>query len=222
MGVLEPIASTFEGDDLGVVEEPIEDGGGAWHIADELAPIFERSVTGHDGASGLVASHDDLEEVFSAVLGELLHAHVVDDEEIGSEVAGERGIVVFDGFFVEEVADDVEDGSVEHGSALLDGGVADGLGDVGFAGSWWSHEEDVTGIVEELAGGEFEEVSSWDAGVEVPVELIDGLQVSELRELGATVELAVVTNSELVVEDEFKELEVAQPAGLSFLESDVE
>jgi hypothetical protein len=222
MGVLEPIASSFEGDDLGVVEEPVEDGGGAWHVADELAPIFEWSVACHDGASGLVAPHDDLEEVFPAVLGELLHAHVIDDEEIGSEVAGERGVVVFDRFFVEEVADDIEDGSVEHGSALLDGGVADGLGDVGLAGSWWSHEENVACVVEELAGGEFEEVSSWDAGVEVPVELIDGLQVSELRKLGTSFKLAVIANSELVLEDKLKELEVAQSAGLSFVESDIE
>jgi hypothetical protein len=207
--VLEPIASSFEGNDLGVVEEPVEDGGGAWDVTDELAPVFERSIAGHDGAFGLVASHDDLEEIFPAVLGELLHAHVVDDEEIGSEVARERGVVVLDGFFVEEVANDIEDGSVEHGSALLDGGVADGLGDVGLAGSWWSHEENVAGVVEELASGEFEEVPSWERGVEVPVELIDGLQVSKLCELGTPVELAVIANSELVLEDELEELNVA-------------
>jgi len=222
VGVFEAEALALEGDDLGVVEEPVEDGGGAWHVADELAPIFEWSVAGHDGASGLVSPHDDLEEVFAAVPGELLHAHVVDDEEIGSEVAGERVVVVFDRFFVEEVADDIEDGPVEHGSPLLDGGVADGLGDVGLAGSWWSHEENVSGVVEELAGGEFEELSTWDAGVEVPVELIDGLQVSELCELGAPVELAMIADSELVLEDELEELEVAQSAGLGFVESDIE
>ena len=51
----------MEGDDLSVVEEAVEDGRGAGHVAQELAPVFEWSVAGHDGASGLVSAHDDLE-----------------------------------------------------------------------------------------------------------------------------------------------------------------
>jgi len=39
--VFEAEASALEGDDLGVVKEPVEDGGVAWNVADELAPIFE-------------------------------------------------------------------------------------------------------------------------------------------------------------------------------------
>lgn len=222
MGVSEPKAPALEGDDLGMVEEPVEDGRGAWHITEELAPVFERAVAGHDGASELMPPHDDLEEVFAAVLGQLLHAHVINDEKIGSKVAGERGIVVFDGFLVEEVADDIEDGAVEHGSTLLDGGVADGLGDMGLARSGWSHEEDVASIVEELACGELEELTAWDAGIELPVELIDGLQVSKLCELGTPVELAMIANGKLVLEDKLEELEMAQPAGLGFLKSNIE
>jgi hypothetical protein len=74
------------------VKEAVEDGRGAGHIAQELASVLERTVTGHDGASRLVAPHDDLEEVFTAAFWKLLHAHVVDDEEVGPEVAGERGV----------------------------------------------------------------------------------------------------------------------------------
>jgi hypothetical protein len=137
----------LEGDDLGVVKEAVEDGRGTGHIAQELAPVFEWSITGHDGASGLVAAHDDLEQLFAAPLGQLFHSHVVDDQEIGTKVAGERGIVIAEGFFVEEVSHDVEDGAIEDGAALLDGGIADGLGEMGLAGAWRSHEEDVSGVV---------------------------------------------------------------------------
>ncbi len=56
----------MEGDDLGVVKEAVEDGRGTGHVAEELTPVFEWSVTGHDGASGLVAAHVDLEQVFAA------------------------------------------------------------------------------------------------------------------------------------------------------------
>lgn len=221
-GVSEPVAATFEGDDLGGVKEAVEDGGGAWDVADELAPVFEWSVAGHDGAACLVSPHDDLEEVLAASFGQLLHAHVVDDEEIGSQVSGENGVVVIDGFFMEEVSYDIEDGSVESGSALLDGGVADGLGEVCLSGAWWSDEEDISGLVEELAGGQLEELSSWQGRVEVPVELVDGLQVSEQCELGAAIELAVASDGDFVLEDELEELEVAQSACLCFLESDIE
>ena len=151
----------MEGDDFGVVEEPIEDSGGAGYVADELAPVFEWSVAGHDGAACLVSSHDDLEEVFAAAFWELLHAHVIDDEEVGPEVSCEGGIVMIDGFFVKEVSNDVEDGAVEGGSALLDGGVADGLGDVGLACSWRPDEEHVFPLMEELAGGQFEDLLAW-------------------------------------------------------------
>jgi phenylacetate-CoA ligase len=145
--VPQAVASALEGDDLGVVKEAVEDGRGARHIAQELAPVFEWPVAGHDSASGLVAAHDDLEQVFAAPLGQLFHSHVVDDQEVRTKVAGERGIVIAEGFFVEEVSYDVEYGTIENGAALLDGGVADRLGEVGLAGAWWPHEEDVSGVV---------------------------------------------------------------------------
>ena len=95
----------------------------------------------------MVAAHDDLEQVFAAPLGQLFHSHVVDDQEVRTKVAGERGIVIAEGFFVEEVSYDVEYGTIENGAALLDGGVADSLGEVGLAGAWWPNEEDVSGVV---------------------------------------------------------------------------
>jgi hypothetical protein len=102
-----------------VVQEAVEDGRCAGHVAEELAPVFEWAVAGHDDASGLVSAHDDLEETFAAALGELLHAHVVDDEQVGSEVVGDHGVVLAEGFSSEEVVDDIEDGAIERGAALL-------------------------------------------------------------------------------------------------------
>jgi len=43
------VASASQGQDGGVVQEAVEDGSGAGHIAQELAPIFERSIGGHYG-----------------------------------------------------------------------------------------------------------------------------------------------------------------------------
>ena len=76
------------------MEETVEDGAGGGDVLEELAPVFEGTVTGHDGGAGLVASHDDFEEVLAGVLGQLLEAHVVDDEQIGLEVAAQEAVTL--------------------------------------------------------------------------------------------------------------------------------
>jgi len=93
---------------------------------------------------------------------------------------------------------------------------------MGLAGAWRSHEEDVSGVVEELAGGQLEELPAWERGVELPIELIEGLEIPEARELGAAVDPAMITDGDFVLEDEFEKLEVAQATGLGFLNPDVE
>ena len=100
--------------------------------------------------------------------------------------------------------------------------LADGLGQMGLACAWRPHEEHVAGVVEELAGGQLEELPAGERGVEVPVELVKGFEISEAGELGAAVELAVIADGHFVLEDELEELEMAQAAGLGLLESDIE
>ena len=36
--VFQPVAVSFEGDDFGVVDEPVEDGGGDGGVAEDFAP----------------------------------------------------------------------------------------------------------------------------------------------------------------------------------------
>ena len=45
--ILETIASAGDGDDLGVVEKAVEDGGGGGHVPEQLAPFFQGAVGGH-------------------------------------------------------------------------------------------------------------------------------------------------------------------------------
>jgi hypothetical protein len=42
------IGATLEGDDLGVVDEPVDHGGGDDVVAEDLAPARERLVGGDD------------------------------------------------------------------------------------------------------------------------------------------------------------------------------
>jgi hypothetical protein len=48
--------------------------------------------------------------VLSGVLGQLLEAHVVDDQEIGLEVMAQEPVLLIEGLVLQEVADEIEDG----------------------------------------------------------------------------------------------------------------
>src|SRR6266436_6287198 len=62
VAVFKPVAVSFQGDDIGVVDEPIDHGGGDGVVAEDLAPASERLVAGHDEAGPLVAAGDQMEE----------------------------------------------------------------------------------------------------------------------------------------------------------------
>ncbi len=46
--VLEPVGVALEGDDVGVVDEPVDHGGGDGVVAEDLAPAAELLVAGDD------------------------------------------------------------------------------------------------------------------------------------------------------------------------------
>jgi hypothetical protein len=61
-----------------------------------------------------------------------------------------------------------------------------------------------------------------DRGVEVPVEVFEGLEVAEGGGLDAACQQALVADGEFVGEEEFEEVGVAEAVAGGFLESDVE
>src|ERR1035441_804885 len=79
--VFDAVALAGDGEDLSVMKEPVEDGTGGGNVLQEFAPLFDRPVAGHDGGSIFIAADADLENGLAGVPGELLEAHVVDDEQ---------------------------------------------------------------------------------------------------------------------------------------------
>lgn len=63
--IFEPVAFSFDLDDVCVVQEAIKDCGGGGHVADEFAPFFEGSIGRHQGGAQFVASHNDLKKILS-------------------------------------------------------------------------------------------------------------------------------------------------------------
>src|SRR5215472_16389340 len=76
--VLEPVAVAFEGDDVGVVDEAVDHGGGDGVVAEDFAPAAELLVAGDDQRCAFVAGADELEEqvrclVFERDVADLVH-----------------------------------------------------------------------------------------------------------------------------------------------------
>jgi hypothetical protein len=94
---------------LGVVQEPIQNRGGARRISQELVLVFKRTVRCHHRQPGLVPAHHNLEEALAGTPGQLLYAHVVDDQQLGLEVLVQGLVLLAQHVVVEEVPEQVED-----------------------------------------------------------------------------------------------------------------
>lgn len=66
---LDAIDFTGDSDDLGVVQEPVNDGPGSGHATQKFAPFVQRSVAGHDGRPIFVTAHDEFQQIFAGVFG---------------------------------------------------------------------------------------------------------------------------------------------------------
>ena len=91
-------------------------------------------------------------------LGQLLHAHVVDDQQVGLEIAGQDLLLAAERFVVQEVADHVEDRTVQHDEAALDRLIADRLDEEALAHAGRSEEQHVAAFADEPARRQVEDL----------------------------------------------------------------
>ena len=85
--VPEAEAAAVDLQDMAVVEQAIEDGGGQDLVAGQhLRPFADALVGGDQGAAALVAMVDDLEQQVGLVPVQGLEAELVDDQQTGGHV----------------------------------------------------------------------------------------------------------------------------------------
>jgi hypothetical protein len=90
LGLLEAVAVGLDVDDLGAVDESVDEGDDAGSVREDFAPLRESLVGAEeDGLVSVVAAGDDLEEEVgvATVVGEV--ADLIDAEDLRDGVAAE-------------------------------------------------------------------------------------------------------------------------------------
>ena len=77
-----------------VVHEAVEDGVGDGRVGDQLVPVLDGELAGHDRRASAVAVIDDLQQIAGLILADRGEAPVVEDQQIdarqGLEQARQR------------------------------------------------------------------------------------------------------------------------------------
>ena len=68
---------SFEGDRVGVVDEPVGDGVGQRGFSDALVPEVDRILAGDQGGAGLPSVFEDVEEIKTLILGDREKTQVI-------------------------------------------------------------------------------------------------------------------------------------------------
>ena len=103
LGLLEAIGFALDGEDLGVVDQAIDQGDDAGGIWKDLAPFGEGPVGGDDRAVVLVTATDEFEQQIGMAIGIGEIADLVDHQQTGSGIVpqapAQGGIAVERGQF---------------------------------------------------------------------------------------------------------------------------
>jgi hypothetical protein len=161
--------------------------------------------------------------VFGGLRCERLHAHVVNDEEVGPEVALE-GAILFGWLLTArmEVAGEVEDGSIKHKVSRSNRCLPNGLREMTFTHSGRADEEQVAVLADELAGGQRVEVAAHEAGLKAKIESIQASLFPEVGLLMAAADGTALAHVEFVLEEKFEELSMRELMGGGFMQTEVE
>ena len=74
------------------MDEPVDQGGGDHRVAEDLAPLLEAAVAGHDDRAAFVAAGDEREEEVGGLTLEGEVADLVDDQEVVALEPAELGL----------------------------------------------------------------------------------------------------------------------------------
>ena len=125
LGLLEAIGFALDGEDLGVVDQAVDQGDDAGGIWKDLAPFGEGPVGGDDRAVVLLTAADEFEQQIGMAIGIGEIADLVDHQQTGAGIVtqapAQGGIAIERG----EVAEQLTGADEEHGVTVDEGLMGD-------------------------------------------------------------------------------------------------
>jgi hypothetical protein len=190
---VQAVARAIDVDADRVHGKAVEDRGGEGGVAEEAAPVAEPDVRGDGGGDTTVPSiHEVVQGMrggrLIATLLDLAEPDIVNDQEVGASPGLEAAGVGAIGKAGVQIIEEVDAAGVAHGEALLAGTEREGLEEMALAGAALAGDEQVVVAADEVEAGEFEDERLVEAGLEVPVEDLEGLALDEATGVDAAVD----------------------------------
>src|SRR5882672_1871782 len=139
-------------DDVAVMGQAIEHGGGHLGVTEHLRPIGEGEVCGDQQGCVFVELADQMEQQLSAGLAEREIAELVDDDEIVAQQFFGQPAALARSLLLLELVDEIDEVEEPPPGARADHGASDGNAEMGFAGTGAADEDGVALGVQECAG----------------------------------------------------------------------
>lgn len=117
------------------MQKAVEHGADSSNITKQFAPVFDGTIRCQQRAKTLVAAHDDFEQILGSRVWQLAHSKIVDDEQRN---CGDRFHVLFTcavGVGIGQFVEQNMGFAIQHFIPLQNGGLANGLGQMAFAGA---------------------------------------------------------------------------------------
>ena len=189
------VAAAFNGDGLGVMQQPVQQRGGQDAVVvEDAGPLLVDAVGRNGDAAAFVAVADDLEEDVGAELVDGQIAKLVDTQQLGAEVAVQGALdAAACGGCGGDGVDDVDGAGEEHRVCAQAGGVAQGGEQMGLSEAGRRNEDGVAVLGEPMQLEQVLDLGAVDLGGPVPVELFERLEHGETRVLDAALHAAIGT-----------------------------
>ena len=189
-----PIAFTGDGDNFGVMEEPIEHGGSEGGIVvEDAGPLFEGLVGRENNGTMFIALADDLEEQVGTGLIDRQVTEFINDQEAWREELFEFRFKAVSGLSGGVCVDDVNGCGKEHGLALEAGSMGQGDGEVGFTQTDPAEKNNVGVILYKVEAEKVLHGGSIEFGRPAPIELCKSLNDRETSGAQAPFDFVVST-----------------------------
>ena len=163
------VAFAADRDDLAMMQQAIQDGRGHDLVSEHLAPVADRLVGGEQYAAALVALGDDLEQQMGGAGRHRQIAELVDHQQVRLGEAAQADVPLVRVVGAHQRGHQRRRRDVAHRVVLVDGGAAEGDGEMGLAHPRRSEQQQVVAVRHPSGGPEIPQLVGVDAGLRLAV-----------------------------------------------------